>query len=438
VRRTGIRSIPLLLLLLLPAAVRAQEGAAFSLPDALHVDDVHAAVDGARAVEVYLRALTRYGEPVEKLRAGDLEVRDNGRRIPPEEIDLQAVGDTTRGVTCVLVIDASPTMAGATFESARSAAMGFLEGIGTHDRVAVVSFAGTPRLVAPFDVPHAEARRRLAELETDTSPAPTVLYDALQLAVEGIRNGKNLPRRTFVIVFSDGQDGGSSHSLDQVIEHSRGSQTRAHILMFAIGYARFGGAGLEALRKLAAATGGEFFDATPVRSLNSFYTSIWRQVTRSYVLRFPTPMDGGFHTLTVSIGDASDSHVVSYPRIARPTWQYALPAGLGVAVGLLVFVLLQRRSPGRLVLSGNDRMAETFVLRRGTTRIGALSENDVVIAEAGVSRKHAEIRSQGGHVELHDLRSTNGTFVNGAPIRSCRLRPGDKIRIGTVDVVFER
>jgi hypothetical protein len=63
--------------------------------------------------------------------------------------------------------------------------------------------------------------------------------------------------------------------------------------------------------------------------------------------------------------------------------------------------------------------------------IGRASDLDMVLVEDMVSRKHAAIITTGGQVELQDLGSTNGTFVNGEKIKRVRLKEGDRILIGT-------
>ena len=85
----------------------------------------------------------------------------------------------------------------------------------------------------------------------------TVLYDGIYRAVELVRHGFELPRRAFVIVFSDGRDGGSSRSLDQVIRLAKGDESEPRIPIFTVGYAGRGGGGLEVLENLAAETGGD-------------------------------------------------------------------------------------------------------------------------------------------------------------------------------------
>jgi uncharacterized protein DUF4388/FHA domain-containing protein len=63
--------------------------------------------------------------------------------------------------------------------------------------------------------------------------------------------------------------------------------------------------------------------------------------------------------------------------------------------------------------------------------IGRSSDLDMVLVEDMVSRKHAKISTQGGHIVISDLASTNGTFVNGEKVKKMRLKEGDRILIGT-------
>jgi ABC-type multidrug transport system ATPase subunit len=64
-------------------------------------------------------------------------------------------------------------------------------------------------------------------------------------------------------------------------------------------------------------------------------------------------------------------------------------------------------------------------------RIGRTPENDLVVSDLGVSRKHAELRkSQSGRYQIIDLGSHNGTFVNGSRIQQAELTEADIIAIG--------
>jgi hypothetical protein len=88
---------------------------------------------------------------------------------------------------------------------------------------------------------------------------------------------------------------------------------------------------------------------------------------------------------------------------------------------------------GSLVLPSGERR----VLNSEVLTIGRLPECGVTVADANVSRLHAEIRPSGTGFMLEDKGSTNGTKVNGSPITSHKLVDGDEIVIGTARIRFE-
>ena len=62
--------------------------------------------------------------------------------------------------------------------------------------------------------------------------------------------------------------------------------------------------------------------------------------------------------------------------------------------------------------------------------IGRQSGLGLTLADEWVSRRHAHIRRVDDEYVLEDLDSSNGTYVDGVPIVSCVLRPGDWVQIG--------
>jgi Protein of unknown function (DUF3662)/FHA domain len=73
----------------------------------------------------------------------------------------------------------------------------------------------------------------------------------------------------------------------------------------------------------------------------------------------------------------------------------------------------------------------------GPLTIGRLPECEIVVEDANVSRRHAEVRRDGPDVVVADLGSTNGTRVNGAQVRTRRLSDGDEITVGRTSLRFE-
>jgi hypothetical protein len=62
---------------------------------------------------------------------------------------------------------------------------------------------------------------------------------------------------------------------------------------------------------------------------------------------------------------------------------------------------------------------------------------DVVVGHSSVSRKHARLSFRDGHWVLRDLDSTNGTRVNGKRVVRCRLEPGDRLSLGSADLLVD-
>lgn len=77
-----------------------------------------------------------------------------------------------------------------------------------------------------------------------------------------------------------------------------------------------------------------------------------------------------------------------------------------------------------------------FPLRQERVSIGRDAGNDVRLPEPAVSARHATIVQRGGRVVLHDLKSSNGTWVNGARIDNQELVHGDLVAFGRVVMHF--
>ena len=84
-----------------------------------------------------------------------------------------------------------------------------------------------------------------------------------------------------------------------------------------------------------------------------------------------------------------------------------------------------------------DPLGNEHLLAVAVTRLGRAVENEMVILSNRASREHAHIRRDGRKVFLEDMKSTNGTLLNGQRLTgSAQLRDGDEIAIGEVSFVF--
>ncbi len=84
----------------------------------------------------------------------------------------------------------------------------------------------------------------------------------------------------------------------------------------------------------------------------------------------------------------------------------------------------------KLILSLDGVVLREVALTKDRETIGRRSHNDVVIDNLAVSGEHAVIVRAGNTTHIEDLGSTNGTTVNGQPIKRHLLRDGDTIEVG--------
>jgi hypothetical protein len=70
--------------------------------------------------------------------------------------------------------------------------------------------------------------------------------------------------------------------------------------------------------------------------------------------------------------------------------------------------------------------------------LGRSRDCDIQLADANVSRRHAELRQEGASYWIVDLGSTNGMEVNGKRVKRAKLSDGDAFTLGSTDVLFSR
>ena len=83
---------------------------------------------------------------------------------------------------------------------------------------------------------------------------------------------------------------------------------------------------------------------------------------------------------------------------------------------------------------------KTFrILPGGVRTVGRATGADFIIDAALISRVHCRLTAlPSGELEVRDLESTNGTFINGQRIETARLLSGDRLGVGRVELVALR
>ncbi|SFF03230.1 FHA domain-containing protein [Paracidovorax wautersii] len=92
----------------------------------------------------------------------------------------------------------------------------------------------------------------------------------------------------------------------------------------------------------------------------------------------------------------------------------------------------------KMIIAIDGVVMNEVELAKERTTLGRRPYNDVVIDNLAISGEHAVLHmpAPGGLVEIEDLQSTNGTYVNGTPIQRQVLRSGDVIEMGKYKIRF--
>jgi pSer/pThr/pTyr-binding forkhead associated (FHA) protein len=92
-----------------------------------------------------------------------------------------------------------------------------------------------------------------------------------------------------------------------------------------------------------------------------------------------------------------------------------------------------------LQTSEPDESALTFRLSSGAIKtIGRAARADFVVDRALVSRLHCRLTAGDEKLEVQDLSSTNGTFVNDKRVERAQIANGDRIRVGRIELTVEK
>ena len=273
---------------------------------------------GLKAVAVYVTVSDAQGRLVPNLTKDDFEVYDNGKK---QEITLFDNG--VQPITLVMMLDRSGSMVGQ-FSLVRSAAEQFVGQLMPGDKARIGSFANRVQ-VDPREF--TDSQHDLLEiLRTELQePGPTPLWNAVNVGITALLHQEG---RRVVLVFTDGVDrpmGSNNISYHDVQRNAE----QEDVMIFAVGLAtrQFGGGGRgrggvgmggmgsgvfrpppeeakvdAGLPKIAAATGGGYFELNSANNLGATFKRIADELHRQYALAFtPQNLDGKTHRLEVKL-----------------------------------------------------------------------------------------------------------------------------------------
>jgi Ca-activated chloride channel homolog len=277
---------------------------------------------GAYMVAVYTTVSDQTGKLVPNLGRDEFEVFDNGKRQT-----ITTFANDVQPITVVMMLDRSASMF-RNFALVQRAAEAFVERMVRGDRARVGSFAGRIQL-DPRDFT-GDRGALIQILRTELQEAgPTPLWNAVSVGVTALLHQEG---RRVVLVFSDGIDrpmrgGGNNVSLGEAMRRAE----QEDVMVYAIGLSSeplsagasgraggigsrggggFGGFGAvpeiqkpdPGLPKIAAATGGGYFELTKTNDLVGTFAHVADELHRQYLIGFePERLDGKTHKLQVRL-----------------------------------------------------------------------------------------------------------------------------------------
>lgn len=93
-------------------------------------------------------------------------------------------------------------------------------------------------------------------------------------------------------------------------------------------------------------------------------------------------------------------------------------------------IQMDHKKPYLIFISGPS-VGQVYMLEEKENVVGRGKDASIVVEDDSISRRHVQFSVDGQFVEVHDLDSTNGTFVNGRRVKQCMLEESDRIQISS-------
>jgi tight adherence protein B len=290
---------------------------------------------------------------------------------PVSNLEVQNVGESSVPVGVALVIDVSGSMQGAPIDSAKAAAIDFVNQAGATDQLALVTFADTVQVLSGFTSNKQALIDRINAIQAN---GETAFNDGVIQGVslfDAISASDLLPN---MIVLSDGADTASVATLDEALAAVTASDVR--VFGVALESPDFNP---EPVQAIATAGGGLFLSTPDPAQLSALYGQIGREISNTLVARFvspvATPGEATFAVTYEGLSTGATFPVSGYATTttAGPTTTTTLPppstivveggaaldldtliligaAGLGLTIFLFLVILFGREDtddPGR-------------------------------------------------------------------------------------------
>ena len=267
---------------------------------------------GFPTIDCYVTVTDDQGNPISGLNESNFTVKEDGHTESP--ITVTPMGAGAVPIAVALVIDRSGSMGLQPLDDAKTAAITFVNQMGSNDKAAVISFSSDVRVDQPFT---SDKSLLINAINSLTSGGFTAMYDAV---IKAVNQTNTQTGRKAIILMTDGADNASSSSLQDAIN----TAVQSNIPVFTIG---LGLTAEQDLQQIADSTGGRYYYAPSSSDLQQIYQLISQQLQNQYKITYTTHnpnRDGTTRTVRITANYQGNTDTKSRTYVA--------PTGGGVAI----------------------------------------------------------------------------------------------------------
>jgi hypothetical protein len=353
-------------------------------------------------------------------------------------------------------------------------------------KLALIAYAQDVKRLVELGTP-SDIEKAADAMQEDTEGTEVHLLDAVRTAID-VLSARAVPEdgRKLIVVFSDGIDVAGPERKG-FAELGRRAHA-ANIVIDTVGYAPFEPGKLRNLAELAKQTDGNDRACKSTQEVGMQFGNVADELRKQYIVLFRSVISGDGHEHTIQVttdaGGTSlysnnlnricENHQLESDPIWKRWWFWTFCVALPLGALLVLVLALRGRSAavpapepmeapmpsapsgpqrtvaidvgnpakgptiGWIVGMSGQYVDRTFKLLPQRTVIGTSDEADIRIEDAKVSRKHCEIRYDGGQgFRIVDLGSTNGVVLNDKRVPQSELVDGDFFRLGATEFKFK-
>lgn len=219
-----------------------------------------------------LSATNSKGLPVTDLSADDFIVKENGKE--QSDIAVYPFYQNPDPIDVVLALDTSASMNDDAFTAAQDAAYGLINGLSPEDKVGLITFDKTARVIEPLTQDHARVQESIQKLSRSVG---TALYQGLSLAAQEVAKGQNTKA---IVLMTDGFNTSRNTTLEEAV--AKAQEVGASV--FTVGFGKK--VDTQGLQKIANETGGEYFSAPTNAQLRRVFADISQKLHQEYRLSY--------------------------------------------------------------------------------------------------------------------------------------------------------